>query len=90
MQKEATNLMVKHMDFHELRELRTIFQSLDHTNSGTITAAELKTAMTKVGIKPGAEEITKIIENIDYLGNGEINYTEFLAATFHMKHRVTE
>jgi calcium-dependent protein kinase len=31
-----------------------------------------------------------MIENIDYLGNGEINYSEFLAATVHSKLQISE
>ena len=30
------------------------------------------------------EEVEQIIKEIDYSGNGKINYTEFLAATFDM------
>lgn len=32
-----------------------------------------------IGVADG--EIDKIIREIDYIGNGKINYTEFLAAT---------
>jgi calcium-dependent protein kinase len=31
-----------------------------------------------------------MISNIDYLGNGEINYSEFLAATVHSKLLINE
>jgi Ca2+-binding EF-hand superfamily protein len=37
--------------------------------------------MSNAGISAAAEEIQNIITNIDFLGNGEINYSEFLAAT---------
>ena len=33
----------------------------------------------QIGVADG--EIDKIIREIDYVGNGKINYTEFLAAT---------
>jgi Ca2+-binding EF-hand superfamily protein len=31
------------------------------------------------------KDILKIIEEVDYFGNGKINYTEFLVATLDMK-----
>jgi Ca2+-binding EF-hand superfamily protein len=31
------------------------------------------------------EDIDKIIHEVDYLGNGKINYTEFLVATLDVK-----
>ena len=31
------------------------------------------------------EEIEKIINEVDYFGNGKINYTEFLVATLDVK-----
>jgi calcium-dependent protein kinase len=49
MQKEAMNVMVKYLEIRELSELRKIFNKLDHTQSGTITAMELEKAMESVG-----------------------------------------
>jgi len=37
--------------------------------------------MNEVNMTVTNEEIEKIIAEIDYVGNGKINYTEFLAAT---------
>jgi len=34
-------------------------------------------------------EIQQIIENVDYAGNGKINYSEFLAATIELKQVLT-
>ena len=31
------------------------------------------------------EQVEKIIEEVDYFGNGRINYTEFLVATLEVK-----
>jgi Ca2+-binding EF-hand superfamily protein len=31
------------------------------------------------------DEIMQIVKNVDYAGNGKINYSEFLAATIEIK-----
>jgi len=50
--------------------------------SGLINASELATAMKAANMEGVSDvEIDKIITEIDYVGNGKINYTEFLAAT---------
>jgi len=42
----------------------------------------------RIGVVDG--EIDKIIREIDYVGNGKINYTEFLAATLSIQETLTE
>ena len=41
-----------------------------------------------IGVADG--EIDKIIREIDYVGNGKINYTEFLSATLSIQETLTE
>ena len=36
-----------------------------------------------------ADEMRKVMANIDYMGNGKINYSEFLAATISVKSVMT-
>ncbi len=45
--------------------------------------------MKKAGFEYSASEMSKIITNIDYAGNGLINYSEFLAATISIKSVLT-
>ena len=42
-----------------------------------------------MNITMAAEEIDTIISNTDYLGNGKINYSEFIAATIESRSVVT-
>ncbi len=49
--------------------------------SGCINAQELSQAMKQVDIGVKDAAIDQIIAEIDYVGNGKINYTEFLAVT---------
>lgn len=42
---------------------------------------ELQEALRLTGQHVNAKELEKIIENVDYAGNGKINFSEFLVAT---------
>ena len=46
-----------------------------------IKATELAAALRKLDLKLEDAEIQKIVNEIDYYGNGMINYSEFLTAT---------
>ena len=46
--------------------------------------------MKALNIGAADGEIDKIIREIDYVGNGKINYTEFLSATLEIKDTLTE
>ena len=65
----------------QIEQLRLQFQKIDKDGSGLIQANELAEAMKELQIGVSDGEIDKIIREIDYVGNGRINYTEFLSAT---------
>ena len=46
--------------------------------------------MKKANIGVSDTSIDQIISNVDYFGNGQINYTEFLAATLSAQQTLTE
>jgi len=46
--------------------------------SGNISIQELKLALHKYGIN---EETEQLMQDLDYNGDGEIDFTEFVAAT---------
>ena len=73
-----------------LNSLQNIFSEIDEDNTGMITPEELEKALKRIGKETSAQEINQIIHNWDYLGNGKINYSEFLAATVSMKDVLTE
>ena len=45
--------------------------------------------MKSVNMFSNSEKIDEIIKEIDYFGNGKINYSEFLAATISMQTALT-
>ena len=66
------------------------FQRIDRDGSGLINANELAQAMKELNIGVADGEIDKIIREIDYVGNGKINYTEFLSATLSIQETLSE
>ena len=90
LKKAALNLLVRSATergdqtdemAQRLKALRRQFLRLDLDGSGCISASELAQGMrdAQMGVEDGVTD--KIIAEIDHVGNGKINYTEFLAAT---------
>lgn len=50
-----------------------------------INVTELEHALRQGGFDVQAEELQGLMKNLDYAGNGRINYSEFLAATVSIK-----
>jgi Ca2+-binding EF-hand superfamily protein len=55
-----------------------------------INSAELSQYIKQQRIDVSDGEIQKLIEEIDFHGNGEINYSEFLYATIDVKKFLTD
>ena len=62
----------------DIKELKTLFMSLDVNGDGSLTLEELKKGLAG---KQNGEDLLAIMKGADTDGSGEINYTEFLAAT---------
>ena len=90
MQMEAMHVLVQYLEVDQIGELRRIFHSLDTLRTGYITYEELEDALQRAGIEAASTEIKQIIENIDYHGDGQISYSEFLVATVKSKKLLTE
>jgi|AntAceMinimDraft_5_1070358.scaffolds.fasta_scaffold48480_2 Ca2+-binding EF-hand superfamily protein len=56
-----------------------VFKSFDTNGSGTIEPHELVRILNKIGIKKSPKEVSVIIKEVDYNGDNEINFAEFLA-----------
>lgn len=65
----------------EVEDLRKQFVLLDKDGSGMILASELSQALQKQNFKMSTADINQLINEVDYQGNGKINYSEFLTAT---------
>ena len=54
---------------------------VDVNHTGLIDAEELMNGIRAAGIDIKPEEVEAIIQSVNFKGNGEINYSEFIAAT---------
>lgn len=62
----------------DIRELKELFMSLDKNGDGSLTLDELRIGLQG---KENGETLLKLLQAADTDGSGEINYTEFIAAT---------
>ena len=77
------------LDVQQIQSLKDAFQEIDKDQTGMISLIELQQALMDYGENLNPIEISQIITNLDYAGNGEINYTEFLVATIEIKSVLT-
>lgn len=68
--------------------LRKAFRALDTQNTGTLLLDEVKEAFRGSGLQ--GQDLEDVFNKIDFNGDGEINYSEFLAATINKEKVVTE
>jgi Ca2+-binding EF-hand superfamily protein len=59
-------VLVKHLDVNKIRDLRQAFVYMDTSNSGALTADEIRKALLSQGEHPAGTEIEAIIENCDH------------------------
>lgn len=67
---------IKDVDNEE--ELREAFRIFDKEGNGFLTASELRHIMMNLGEKLTEEECDEMIREADIMGDGNINYEEFV------------
>jgi len=78
-------MLVKMATEQEVLELKKTFQQIDKDGSGFILATELTEILKKRQLNMSTQEIRDMISEMDYSGNGKINYSEFISATVDVK-----
>lgn len=73
-----------------LYELQDAFQEIDQSKTGFVTAQDISDAMRRNGYEILGEEILRLMRNIDYIGHGKLNYTQFLIAAIDRKRIIDE
>jgi Ca2+-binding EF-hand superfamily protein len=76
----------------DFKTMRDAFRAIDTTNSGTITIDQIKKGFVHDNYVTYLDnvEIEKIFSRFDFNKNGEINYSEFMAATVDKKKALTK
>jgi calcium-dependent protein kinase len=90
LKRAAINLLVKMTNEEEIAPLAEQFRLLDKDGTGLITSAELSQFMKEKSQNLTEEQISSIMKELDYQGNGKINYTEFLSATLNIQTIITD
>lgn len=90
LKKAGLNLLVQMIDQEDVRGLREQFEAIDKQKDGVIEIKELSKILRSKGLQTDEKEVKKIISELDYLGNGKINYSEFLAATIDVNKHMSE
>ena len=80
LQKEIYYFIAKVSKENDIVKIKQFFNSLDSTNSGTLTLEKIETAFNKIGIKISENDLKLIWEGLDFHKDGCVNYSEFVAA----------
>ena len=77
-------------DKEELNRLKKIFYKIDLNLDGKLTKDELFVAFKEAGMEMKNSQLNKVIESIDFDGNGSIEYEEFIRVTLPKERLFTE
>ena len=80
LQKEIYYFIAKISTKNDLNKLKQFFNQLDVDNSGTLTIEEVENAFREIDIGITEDELKQIWEGLDFHKDGQVNYSEFLAA----------
>ena len=78
MQKVVRTAISVQASPDDIKDLKELFISLDIDGSGTLTLDELKSGLVE---RHDAKQILDMMKAVDTDGSGEIDYTEFIAAS---------
>ena len=90
LKRAGLKLLVNMLNQSDLKDLRVQFEAIDKEHNGLIDVKELGKILKSKGLKTDDKEIKKIIDQLDFMGNGKINYSEFLSATIDIQNHASE
>ena len=80
LQKEIYYFLAKISTENDINKLKEFFNQLDVDSSGTLTIEEVEKAFKEIDINITEAELQQIWEGLDFHKDGQVNYSEFLAA----------
>ena len=78
MGQMAMSNMALNISPDQIKELKELFLSLDNDGSGTLSFDELGEGLKD---REDSFSLIEMLKNADTDGSGEVDYTEFIAAT---------
>jgi len=84
LKKAALTLIAQQLKDDDIEELKKTFTLLDANKDGTLSAKEIADGMAKHKVQIPAD-LDEVIRQLDTDGSGNIDYTEFVAATITQK-----
>lgn len=73
LQQIARKIIVRHLPMEEIEGLKHLFETLDADHNGTITAEELRTAVSEKDLSIPINEFEQILKAADVDGNGTVS-----------------
>ena len=86
LQKEIYYFIAKISTENDLAKLKNFFNQLDRRSTGILSIDDIENGFKEVGIKITDAELKLIWEGLDFHKDGQVNYSEFLAAMISSYH----
>lgn len=90
LKKAALHIIAGQLNEDQIKQLRDVFMMIDGNGDGYLTVNELKEGLSKAGLKDIPVDLLQIMQEVDSDGSGNIDYTEFLAATLDKRMYIQE
>mmetsp|Transcript_66709 Transcript_66709/g.168284 ORF Transcript_66709/g.168284 Transcript_66709/m.168284 type:complete len:543 (+) Transcript_66709:108-1736(+) len=82
LKKAALHVIARQLDESQIKQLRHVFMDLDVNGDGHLTMSELSEGLRRSELQGNVpEDLNELLKSLDVDGSGQIDYTEFLAAT---------
>jgi len=88
LEKAAIAAAAHRLKDDKIGALRTSFEKMDKNGDGVLSAQELCEGLRESGV--GTGELMEVLKDIDMDGDGVIEYTEFVAATYQFQQSMQE
>ena len=86
LKKEIYYFIAKISTENDLVKLKNFFNQLDRRSTGILSIDDIENGFKEVGIKITDAELKLIWEGLDFHKDGQVNYSEFLAAMISSYH----
>lgn len=83
-------VFVRNLNEEQLEELHKAFDDIDRSKTGFITPGDIESAMRRNGYIIAVDEFQTLIQNFQEIGDGKLNYTQFLIAAMDRKRLIND